>query len=244
MKIRIEKRGIEVKSISQWPRPKKSNQWKEGRSAWAIANYAMNCTSDFKDMIEDVLSECQIETQVFTCEPEATAGLGEGFGRGGSRNHDLLLKGNKNCVIGIESKVSEYFDEEIGKVISEGKTRAKRALSLIKYLAPEHENESKLKEIGYQLFTATRGTICSSEKENIRNAVFLVIVFTGCVKKEPDYDKRIHKNEKDFNSFLHYLNAQNGMIIREVNGKPINCWIKKKEVEVTKTNGVYTFKYK
>ena len=29
---------------------------------------------------------------------------------GGQRNHDLLMVGTKNCIIGIEAKVSEKFD--------------------------------------------------------------------------------------------------------------------------------------
>ena len=244
MKITIRKKDNEVKTISQWPMPKKNNQWKEGRSAWAMANYVLNLSSNFEDMIEKILADCQIQMQHFKCEPEATAGLGKGFGRGGSRNHDMLMIG-KDCVIGIEAKVSEPFDREIGKVICEGGTRKDRALSLIDYLAGKHENDNQLKKIGYQLFTAARGTICSAEKEKKHNAIFLVIVFTGCVDKEKDYIERCRKNDADFNSFLKFVNAdENGVIKDNKNIESINCWIKKVEIEVKKANGNYIFKYK
>lgn len=245
MNLTIRKKDNEVKTISQWPKPKKNNQWKEGRSAWAMANYVLNSTDDFKNMIKQILADCQIDIQSFICEPEAAAGLGTGFGRGGSRNHDLLMIGSKDCVIGIEAKVSEPFDREIGKVICEGGTRKDRALSLIRFLASRYEEDNQLMKIGYQLFTATRGTIRSAEKEKKHNAIFLVIVFTGCVDKEKEYIERCRKNDAVFNSFLNFVNAdENGMIKDNKKIESINCWIKKVEVEVKKANGIYTFKYK
>ena len=117
MKITIEKKGTRITDIPTWfsvaPPKGGKKQWKEGRSAWAMANYVLNSSSNFKEMIEKILNDCQIQMQSFKCEPEATAGLGIGFGGGGSRNHDMLMIG-KDCVIGIEAKVSESFDDEIG----------------------------------------------------------------------------------------------------------------------------------
>ena len=57
-----------------------------------------------------MLRDCEIENQNFECYAEAPKGLGDGFGRG-NRHHDLLMTG-KNCVIGIEAKVSESFDQD------------------------------------------------------------------------------------------------------------------------------------
>lgn len=242
MRITIHQKRIEIKSIDKWPKPKKDNQWKKGRSAWAMANYAMNASSDFKEMIGRILSDCHIKKQNFCCEPEAVAGLGKGFGRGGSRNHDMLMIGENDCVIGIEAKVSETFDKEIGKILSESVTKKERAEKLIKYFV--QKDDSNLRSIGYQLFTATRGTLCSAAKENKPYAIFLVVVFTGDVEKEHDYTEKFDKNNEDFIKFLQCVNAnENGMIERKVNDKLIKCWIRKVEVKVKESNGDYSFRY-
>lgn len=248
MKIEIQK-TVKITNEEDWfkvaPPKGGKKQWKKGRSARLIAQYTTDQTSDFKQLIEKILHECELEKQNFNCEPEASASLGAGFGGGGPRNHDLLMIG-KDCVIGVEAKVSESFDKEIHEVKSESETSKYRAEKLIGFLVRE-KCDDKIKKLGYQLFTATRGTICSAEKSGVLNAVFLVIVFTGAInkEKEPDYDRRCDKNNKDFNAFLKYINAdEHGLIEREVNDKKIKCWIKKVEVEVKIINGNYTFKYK
>ena len=248
MKIEIKK-TIKITNEDDWfkvaPPKGGEKQWKNGRSARLIAQYTTNQTSDFKQLIEKILHECGLEKQNFNCEPEASASLGTGFGGGGSRNHDLLMIG-KDCVIGVEAKVSESFDKEIQEVKSESESRKHRVEKLIEFLVRE-KSDDKINKLGYQLFTATRGTICSAEKSGVLNAVFLVIVFTGAInkEKEPDYDVRCNKNNKDFKAFLECINAdENGLIEREVNGVQIKCWIKKAEVDVKKVNGNYTFRLK
>ena len=246
MKIEIKK-TIKITNEEDWFRaaPPKGGekQWKKGRSSRLIAQYTTDQTSDFKQLIEMILADCGLKIQNFNCEPEATAGLGIGFGGGGPRNHDLLMIGN-NCVIGVEAKVSESFDEEILEVKSKSETRKHRAEKLIGFLVREKSND-KINKLGYQLFTATRGTMCSAEKSRVPYAIFLVIVFTGDVDKEPNYDENCEKNNKDFDAFMKYVNAdENGKIEREVNGEMIKCWIKKVEVDVKKVNGNYTFRHK
>ena len=246
MKIEIQK-SIKITNEDDWfkvsPPKGGKKQWKKGRSARLLAQYTTDQTSDFKQLIEIILADCGLKVKNFNCVPEASAGLGIGFGGGGSRNHDLLMIGN-NCVIGVEAKVSESFDREINEVISESATRKYRAEKLISFLVREKSDDT-LKKLGYQLFTATRGTICSAINSEVPYAIFLVIVFTGDVDKEPNYDDNCEKNNKDFDAFLKYVNAdENGKIEREVNGEKIKCWIKKVEVDVKKVNGNYTFRHK
>ena len=249
MNIRYEKKGMAIDSLKAWKElgnPKKDNQWKEGRSARLMAELAIERKPEFAKLVSDLLAECGIAEQDFVCEPEAATGLGKGMGRGGSRKHDLLMRGN-DCVIGIEAKVSEIFDEEIGKRLksnegnkksNEGNKKSKesnkstRAQSLIECLIPE-KNQDKVMGIGYQLFTATRGTMCAASKHGMEKCIMLVITFKGNVEKKPNYDANCAKNAKDFDDFLKATGADgNGLIVKDISGKDISCWIKHIDVTV------------
>ena len=179
MKIEIQK-SIKITNEDDWfkvsPPKGGKKQWKKGRSARLLAQYTTDQTSDFKQLIEKILHECGLEKQNFNCEPEASASLGTGFGGGGSRNHDLLMIG-KDCVIGVEAKVSESFDKEIDEVISKSETRKHRAEKLIGFLVRE-KIDDKINKLGYQLFTATRGTMCSAEKSRVQALKRPIIIIT------------------------------------------------------------------
>ena len=231
-----------IDSLEAWKElgnPKKDNQWKEGRSARLMAELAIERKPEFAKRVSDLLAECGIAEQDFVCEPEAATGLGKRMGRGGPRKHDLLMRGN-DCVIGIEAKVSEIFDKEIGKRLkgNEGNKKSKesnkstRAQSLIKCLIPE-KNQDKVMGIGYQLFTAARGTMCAALKQGMEKCIMLVITFKGNVEKEKNYDAKCAKNAKDFDDFLKATGADgNGRIVKDISGKDISCWIKHIDITV------------
>lgn len=235
MKIEIKNNKGIIESIDQWPRPMRQNQWKDGRSALLLADFVLNPKSSpvFHELIATVLKQCNIVEQGFVCEPEAKRGLGKDFGSG-NRNHDLLMIGEHDGVIGIEAKVSEPFGNySIDDIIVNGDTEGKRnrAEQLINTLAPNSYRDSKQKN--YQLFTALQSTLsCAEKSSELKNIIFLVIVFTGDVLKEKNYEERCRKNNETFKSFLEYINAdESGQILKD---KPINCWVKKVEVEVDK----------
>ena len=235
MNIRYEKKGMAIDSLKAWKelgKPKKDSQWKEGRSARLMAELAIERKPEFAKRVSDLLAECGIAEQDFVCEPEAATGLGKRMGRGGARKHDLLMCGN-DCVIGIEAKVSEIFDEEIGKRLKSPKdNRRKRAESLIKFLTPD-KTQDEVSGIGYQLFTAARGTMCAALKQGMEKCIMLVITFKGNVEKEKNYDANCAKNAKDFDDFLKATGADgNGRIDRNISGKDISCWIKHIDVTV------------
>ena len=235
MNIRYEKKGMAIDSLEAWKelgKPKKDSQWKEGRSARLMAELAIERKPEFAKRVSDLLAECGIAEQDFVCEPEAAAGLGKGMCQGGSRKHDLLMCGN-DCVIGIEAKVSEIFDEEIGKRLKSPKdNRRKRAESLIKFLTPD-KTQDEVSGIGYQLFTAARGTMCAALKQGMEKCIMLVITFKGNVEKEKNYDANCAKNAEDFDDFLKATGADgNGRIDRNISGKDISCWIKHIDVTV------------
>lgn len=229
MNIRFIKNGNPITSEnweSSWM-PKKAEQWKDGRSSKELAKL---CQRDsFKLLISKVLLECNIEEQDFDCEPESKSSLGAGFGRGGCRNHDLLMIG-KNCVIGIEAKVSEPFDKKFYMVLSEQmKNHFDETKSTRAYKLKEHLTKGKnANDIGYQLFTATRGTINAAISTKRRKCIFLVLVFEGNVIKENNYNIKVKNNNIDFNNFRKATGTDKGPATYE----GIECWIKKEIVRI------------
>ena len=235
MNIRFEKKGKAIDSLEAWEelgKPKKNSHWKEGRSAFLMAELAIERKPEFAKRVSDLLAECGIAEQDFVCEPEAKTCLGEEMYPRGPRNHDLLMLG-KDCVIGIEAKVSEPFGKEIGKQQKSTKGNiSKRAELLRKFLMPD-KTQDEVSGIGYQLFTATRGTMCAALEHGVEKCIMLVITFKGNVEKEKNYDANCEKNAKDFDDFLKATGADgNGQIVRDISGKDISCWIKHIDVTV------------
>lgn len=228
-----------IKTFKDWEKyaaPKgEAKQWVKGRSAWCMAEFAINQNEKFNGVITEILKDCGIEIQDFNCEPEATAGLGKGMKTGGPRNHDLLMVGAKNCVIGVEAKVSETFDHNYIDVYKEqGDNKKTRAFALKEFLTPG----KNVDKIGYQLFTATRGAMISAMKAGYRNAILLIIVFVGDITlnkgENPDmYEDIIKKNDEDFSKYLAAIEANDkGMIQRKIDGEDIFCWVKKIKIRI------------
>ena len=235
MKITVIKKGATIKGLDDWKKlggPKDVNkQWEKGRSAYELANFVINNQKVFVQKIQSVLEQCGLQSQDFECEPEAISGLGKGMKRGGPRVHDLLMIG-ENCVIGIEAKVSEPFGENISSINKKQKEKSKetRAEALWNFLAGKNTTIDK-SPIGYQLFTATYGTMCSGIDVRKNNCIMLVLVFKGDVKKEINYNSNCKYNENDYNNFIETINADSkSKIVRPIENTKINCWIKKEDI--------------
>lgn len=213
MEINIKKGDHVISTFPEWTRygkPKSLKQWKRGRSSMEMAKFALS--NEFKDMISELLSSLKIKEQDFNCEPEATTSLGRGFGKGGCRNHDFLMIGD-DCVIGIEAKVSESFDEPVKDVLTNQKKKSSntRVYKLFQTLCAKEDVETKVENcnFGYQLLTATQGTIQAASEKQKNNAILLVIVFKGDVCKESKYEDNCKKNNNDFEDFKDALNYSN-----------------------------------
>ncbi len=232
MKITFKKGDKTINSFGAWETngaPKLSKQWKKGCSAYAMAFYAMKHYDEFVKTIQSVLESCGLQQQDFVCEPETSIGLGKGMKRGGPRVHDLLMVG-KDCVICIEAKVSEPFGGNISSVNKKQKEKstATRAEALWDFCI---RNNTSIDEspIGYQLFTATRGTMCSAIKANKVNCIMLVLSFIAGAKEK----KVKEKNEDDYKSFLCAINAApNDMIIRTIENVEIKSWLRMEHVNI------------
>lgn len=242
MNIEIIKNDTKITSVEDWykvaPPKKPAEQWKDGRSAKELARFVTG--PSFGEFVKLLLKNMGIKEQDFVCEPEAEtrfeiqSSLEQiDLGVSGPRNHDLLMTG-KTCVIGVEAKVSEKFGEytvkkEWEKACTPNK-REKRISGLIQFLSDgvyqdyEHTPDS-IKELQYQLFTATVGTILEAKRKVIKEAIVLVMVFKGNVAKEDDYNTKCDNNDAAFNAFKNAFFVNNPMAIQGV-----NCRIIKQEV--------------
>ncbi|MCQ2336879.1 MAG: hypothetical protein MJ010_06850 [Paludibacteraceae bacterium] len=232
MEIKIEKGGHVISNFLEWElygKPKSLKQWKSGRSSMEMAKFALS--NEFKDMISELLSSLKIKEQDFNCEPEATTSLGRGFGKGGCRNHDLLMIG-EDCVIGIEAKVSESFGKPVKEVLAKQqikhiKLEKTRVYKLYNYLFPSKINDIQKCYIGYQLLTATMGTLRVAHDKNYKNAIFLVVVFARDDIKEKNYIKNCKKNNMDFEAFDKLINP-NRIYPKHIDD--IDLWALKREI--------------
>ena len=238
MRLTFIKENAEITN-DNWEKswsPKEKKQWKDGRSSKELAKFASS--EYFPSLISQVLKSCGIAEQNFECTPEAKSSLGRGFLKGGCRNHDLLMEGDKDCIIGIEAKVSESFDKDMEKILDKQKKKYNdnetktRAYKLRRYLVKEDNQD--VDKIGYQLFTATRATINTAIDNKKKKCIVLVIVFEGEIDKGNQYEEMVAKNNKDFVEFCKAVGVQDGKI--KIDG--IECWIKKVSVNISKS---YTF---
>lgn len=235
MQITFKNKKGEVINDSNWKaswKPQKETQWKDGRSSKEFAKFASN-EYFFAKLISQVLTSCGITEQDFICTPEYKSSLGKGFGKGGCRNHDLLMEGDEDCIIGVEAKVSESFDKDWINALNEQKNNKTeentRAYRLRKRLVKFDSEE--VDKIGYQLFTATRATINYAIEKKKNKCIVLVIVFEGEIHKEKSYKENVEKNNKDFSEFCKAIGAQDG----KTNIDGIECWIKKVTVNISKS---------
>lgn len=245
MEITIKK-NIEITSLDQWflvaPPKGREAQWKNGRSAKELARFATD--PSFKDFILKVLEQENIQEQNFTCEPEAETQLKSTIDMGinGPRNHDLLMIGSKDCVIGVEAKVSEGFGnntilEEWEKADTKNK-KEKRIPGLIQFVSNNtfsslDDAPDNIKSLMYQLFTATAGTVIEAKNKGKKKALVLVIVFTGNVDKEKGYNDNLKNNEKAFNAFVKAFFPKGETMIQGV-----ACRMKKVEVNIIRPYGI------
>ncbi len=211
--LSIVKNGVAIHSVSEWrefaPPQNPERQWKENHSARAFAEYA---TSDkFPALIARLLAKCGITMQGFKCEPEAITPFPENcFGKNGPRHHDLLMVG-EDCVIGVEAKVSERFGKRISQEAENAsENKRKRVLGLVNYLEGTSFNEivfpADIKDLRYQLFTATVGTIIAAKNAGKTTAIVLLLSLNMSSKSSG--------NRHDAEAFrLRYF--KQGVIIRE-----------------------------
>lgn len=245
MKITIKKNEQIITNLEDWykfsPPKREKKQWRIGRSAMEMARFALS--NSFLTFISDLVGNEHISDIEYVCEPEATTSFKK-MGKGGPRNHDLLMIGDTS-IIGIEAKVSEFYDKKIGEKRKGASENMKKRLdSCLQYLYGEKGNiPDNAEELYYQLFSATIGTIVEARKKNKTKAVALFLTFDGNVAKESDYCKKVKTNNDAFESFCKSLGlSNNGGKLNDIPGldnKQIECWIIRAKITIESN---YTFK--
>ena len=210
--MRIEdSQGTRLTSLDDWKRLHKDGNWKEGRSAHAIADFVVNHggAAKLQQRVSSVLGgpmefykgipECKVQFDQFS----------------GPRVHDLGIWGTvsaKSLFVGVEAKVDEPFDKYIGDALQEshktiesgGKSNKPQR---IRELCARFNDGPGITEdscIRYQLIYGAAGTVDAGADVS----VFCVAVFLT-----DDYDASTGEtNHQDYLRF-----------IERAGGEPIKC---------------------
>jgi hypothetical protein len=105
----------------------------------------------------------------------------------GPRNHDLLVEASDSrgrVTIGVEGKVNERFGQTVSQYKAaadrkrergEATNAPARLQALLRSLAGlDLEHEPRLGSLGYQLFSATAGTLAAAQERKASRAAFVV----------------------------------------------------------------------
>ncbi|MCI6666786.1 MAG: hypothetical protein MSH12_01365 [Romboutsia timonensis] len=231
-KLELKKNKKRINSVDDWKEfapPKNPNvQWKDGRSAKELAKYIINGNGYIPKEIEDILLDLGCNTNsIFYGEPEAITSLA---GRGGGRNHDLLLVQENEVVVGIEAKSDESLGSIVYKELFEGVSDNKFTRINSLYNDIYGYDLYKNMDIRYQLLTATVGILKEAQKFKASKAVLIILT----LKKENCYDlRRVKSNIQDVNIFINSLGSplKNGQY--NLPGYPnIDFYIKHIELDI------------
>jgi len=207
--------GSPITQYQEWTRPKKDYQWKAGRSAMELARSWFR--NDRPEPPDELLSLFHPDTrfkelQFTSGTPELVTSLPE---RGEGRNHDLSLIAttqNEQVTVTIEAKadepfgsdtILEYYTKAITRREKETSTRVpERIEQLLSMVDPDVPiEESKWKDIRYQLLTALCGTILQARIDDSSLAVLVVHEFRSDGTSAYKH-KRNHSDLEDFLSVL------------------------------------------
>lgn len=195
-----------ISTMAQWSVSVRATHWKEGRSAYSLADFILNRngTGHLESRISTVISQPIVLTQG---TPEYAAKFDQ---FGGPARLDIGISGQttsgESLFVGVEAKVDEPFGSETvceryqeavkylnSNPRSKAAARVKELLS--RYLADADEPcASKFAEIGYQLLTATAGTVASEADR----AIFYVAVFKTHLYNQ----QKGEENRLDYENFI------------------------------------------
>ncbi len=242
MKIKIQK-TLTIQDETEWfiaaPPQKGIAQWKDGKSAKEFAKYVTLGSKEFKAQIARIIKNSfGITVKSLVGEPEAETKLPP-KDASGPRNHDLLLfDDNNEIVIGIEAKVDEPFgDKSIYEEREKASTKKKNRIDwLMEMLLPgKFIGDEEVKNFGYQLFTATAGTLLEARRRGVSRCIFVVLSFHN--ENEP----KKNDNIKAFRAFVKLvcgkdLNHKKFKVSDECMGeaeeKEIDCCFVMEEVRI------------
>lgn len=237
----VIKNGIPITTLEQWENragPKRANQWCEGRSAMETARAWLGADGCLP---AEVLKAFQQhpefgEIRNWQAEPEVCLHFDD-F-RGEPRNSDLVVSATDDhgtFLVAVESKADEEFGDTTADTLaaamdrlvknprSKGVRRVHQLATAI--LGPRQKHEVALKDIRYQLLTATAGAICEAERRKVGRVVLLIQEFVT----DKTNDKKHIANSVDLDLFVrrashgHFCKVTSGGIVGPIQlpGQPL-----------------------
>ena len=235
MKI-VSSHGNEISSLEDWAKLHSEIHWKEGRSAYSVADFVLN--RDGAAHLESRLSQV-LRRQVSICLiiPEKEIRFDRYCVRG--RVHDLaihaLTDGDKSLFVGLEAKADEEFGpsmQDRHKVATKELDRnprskaVERIKNLPAWFSPSLDFNSML-DIRYQLVHGTAGTVGARQAngEPYDIYAFYVLVFkTGL------FDEQV--GEENHQDYMRFISRVGGAVLEHtdmeahlltVDNKPLTC---------------------
>jgi hypothetical protein len=201
----------DISDWRDWTRPKKTVQWKAGRSAMELARaWFTSPVPVIPPEIEALLASRPetADARLTDGWPELSTKLPE---RGEGRNHDLVLRGrcaSGELLVAVEAKVDESLGPPIGEYSQKSKnTKGSRAFVRIDALLAmafghsANPNRAPWSGLQYQLLTALCGTAIEAGSRNCDVAVLIVHEFrTASAAAE-----KLAENSEHFADFLRAL---------------------------------------
>ena len=207
-----DSKGNDIKTLEQWSASVSRAHWVEGRSAYALADFILNRNGAayLESRISSVLSQ---PVRLEQGAPEYAAK----FDRyGGPARLDIGIAGQtasgESLFVGVEAKVDEPFGSETVceryqeaveylKSNPRSKAAARVEELLSRYLADNDEPcESRFADVGYQLLTASAGTVASDADIS----VFYVMVF----KTRLYNGEKGEENRLDYENFINLVGGE------------------------------------
>jgi hypothetical protein len=210
----IQKNGTPIVTLEDWrdlaPPKSPEGHWRDNRSAKETARSWLESLPapppEFRDLL---LSHPDLaDTTVERAEPEALLRFDDAAG---PRNADLALwarDGRGPVAITVEAKADEPFDTPVADTFSralenllERPTSAgvARIVHLAESLFHEKEaGESRIGDLGYQLLTATAGTLAHAAAIGADKAVLVVHEFVTTETSA----KKLAANHSDLTAFV------------------------------------------
>ena len=211
----IKKNGIEILTLEDWELragPKSHDQWVDDRSAKEVARAWLGLNgSELPSEVQKTLASHAALSGVheWVAEPEAKLCF-DSF-PGEPRNTDLVVYAKDTFgefLVAVEAKADEPFGETVPDALasaveryvqnsrSNGVTRIQQLA--VALLGPRVNNEPSLKDIRYQLLTATAGALCKAAEKSLDRAVLLIHEFVT----DKTSDEKHEENARDLNHFV------------------------------------------
>ena len=206
--------GNEISSLEDWSKLHSEVHWKEGRSAYSVADFILNRSG--VTHLESSLSEAlRRQVVISRITPEKQVRFDRY--RGNGRKHDLgiecYVEGQDSQFVGLEAKVDECFgkliqDELIGAEKQLACNPKSRALDRIRELPVRYSSGLSLDsmlDVRYQLVHGAVGTVAALQenRDPFDQYVFYVMVFKTAL-----FDQSIADgNDCDFQKFINRVGS-------------------------------------